>query len=121
MTPLALVPPLGIRGAGLATVASSAWFFLLTMHFSQRHYAVGHDWLRLGAALAVAIGVLLLGRAAIATGGPHALAVWPLVEKTAFSCLGSIAIATLLVRREEFMLVWSRLRQPLQGTQGSVS
>ena len=53
---LALVPALGIRGAGIATAASSAWFFALTMYFSQRHYAVAHDWMRLGAALAVAIG-----------------------------------------------------------------
>jgi O-antigen/teichoic acid export membrane protein len=118
---LALVPPFGIRGAGVATVASSAWFFLLTMHFSQRHYAVGHDWMRLGAALAVAIVVLLLGRAAIPTGGAHVLAAWPLVEKTVFSCVGSVMIATLLVRREEFMLVWARLRRPLPGAQGSVS
>jgi O-antigen/teichoic acid export membrane protein len=118
---LALVPPLGIRGAGLATVVSSAWFFVLTMLFSQRHYAVGHDWMRLGAALAVAVGVLLLGRAVIPTGPAHALAVWPLVEKTIFSCVGSVMIATLLVRRVELMLVWSRLRRPLPGAQGSVS
>jgi O-antigen/teichoic acid export membrane protein len=118
---LALVPSLGIRGAGLATVASSAWFFLLTMFFSQHHYAVRHDWMRLGAALAVAIGVLLLGRAVIPIGGAHALAAWPLVEKTVFSCLGSVIIATLLVRRDELMLVWSRLRHPLPEAQGSVS
>lgn len=118
---LALVPPLGILGAGLATVASSAWFFVLTMFFSQRHYAVGHDWMRLGAALAVALGVLLLGRAVIPIGGAHALAAWPLVEKTVFSCLGSAMIATLLVRRVELMLVWSRLRRPLPKAQGSVS
>jgi O-antigen/teichoic acid export membrane protein len=118
---LALVPPLGIRGAGLATVASSAWFFVLTMFFSQRHYTVGHDWMRLGAALAVAIGVLLLGRAVIPIGGAHALAVWPLVAKTVFSCVGSVMIATLLVRRVELLLVWSWLRRPLPKAQGSVS
>ena len=112
---LALVPPLGIRGAGLATVASSAWFFGLTMLFSQRHYAVGHDWLRLGAALAVAIGVLLLGRAVIPIGGAHALAIWPLVAKAVFSCVGGVMIAMLLVRRDELMLVWSGLRRPLPG------
>jgi O-antigen/teichoic acid export membrane protein len=118
---LVLVPPLGIRGAGMATVASSAWFFVLTMLFSQRHYAVGHDWMRLGAALAVAIGVLVLGRAVIQTGPAHALAAWPLVEKTVLSCLGSLMIAMLLVRRDELVLVWSRLRCPLVGAQGSVS
>jgi O-antigen/teichoic acid export membrane protein len=113
---LALVPPLGLRGAGLATVASSVWFFVLTMFFSQRHYAVGHDWMRLGAALAVAIGILLLGRAVIPTGGAHAVAVWPLAEKAAFSCLGTVMIAMLLVRPAELMLVWGRLRRPLSAT-----
>lgn len=118
---LALVPPLGIRGAGLATVASSAWFFVLTMHFSQRHYVVGHDWMRLGAALAVAVVALLLGRAVIPTGRGHALAAWPVVEKAVFSCVGSVMIAMLLVRRVELLLVWSRLRRPLPGAQGSIS
>jgi O-antigen/teichoic acid export membrane protein len=118
---LALVPPLGIRGAGLATAASSAWFFVLTMLFSQRHYEVGHDWPRLGSALAVAIGLLVLGRAVIPTGGAHALAAWPLVEKAVLSVLGSVLIATLLVRRVELKLVWRWLRRPLAGIQGSVS
>ena len=118
---LALVPPLGIRGAGLATVASSAWFFVLTMLFSQRHYAVGHDWIRLGAALAVAIGVLVLGRAVIPIGGVHALAAWPLLEKAILSGFGGVAIAALLVHRGELTWVWGRLRRPLPTAQGSVS
>jgi len=118
---LVLVPPLGIQGAGFATVASSAWFFVLTMFFSQRHYAVGHDWMRLGAALAVAIGVLVLGRAVIPTGRANAFAPGPLVEKTILSCLGSVVIATLLVRRRELVLVWGLLRRPLTRPQGSVS
>jgi hypothetical protein len=115
------VPPLGIRGAGLATVASSAWFFALTMAFSQRHYSVAHDWMRLGAALALSIAVLLLGQTVIPTGRAHALAPWPLVEKTILSCLGSVMIARLLVRRDELMLVWGWLRRPLLRAQGSVS
>jgi O-antigen/teichoic acid export membrane protein len=118
---LLLVPPLGIRGAGLATAASSAWFFLITMFFSQRHYRVAHDWVRLGAALAVAVGVLVLGRALIATGGAHALAARPLLEKGGLSLLGGVLIVALLVRRGELRLVWSRLRRPRVGTQGSVS
>jgi O-antigen/teichoic acid export membrane protein len=118
---IALVPPLGIRGAGIATAASSAWFFALTMFFSQRHYAVPHDWVRLGAALTAALGALLLGRAVIPTGSAHALAAWPLVEKAIVCLLGSTVIAMLLVRRAEFTLVWRLLRRPLAGAQGSVS
>jgi O-antigen/teichoic acid export membrane protein len=118
---LALVPPLGIRGAGLATVASSGFFFVLTMHFSQRHYAVAHDWMRLGAALAAALGALIVGRAVIPTGGAHAVAAGPLVEKAIVCLLGGALIATLLVRRAELTLVWRALRRPLAGAQGSVS
>jgi O-antigen/teichoic acid export membrane protein len=118
---LALVPALGIRGAGIATAVSSAWFFVLTMHFSQRHYAVQHDWMRLSAALALAVGALLLGRAVIPTGGDHALAVWPLAAKAILSGLGAVMIATLLVHPAEMRLFWTRLRRPLVWAQGSVS
>jgi O-antigen/teichoic acid export membrane protein len=118
---LALIPPLGIRGAGLATVASSAWFFVLTMLFSQRHYAVGHDWIRLGAALVVALGLVVLGRAVIPIGGADALAAWPLVEKAILCCVGGVAIAALLVRRSELTQVWDRMRRPCPSAQGSVT
>jgi O-antigen/teichoic acid export membrane protein len=118
---LVMIPPLGIRGAGLATAVSSAWFFVLTMHFSQRHYAVRHDWMRLGAALAVAIGLLLLGRALIPTGGHEALAAWPLAAKALLTCLGAVIVATLLVQPAELRVAWGRLRRPLGGTQKSIS
>jgi O-antigen/teichoic acid export membrane protein len=118
---LALVPALGIRGAGLATAASSAWFFALTMFFSQRHYPVQHNWVRLAGALAVAIAVLVIGREAIPTGGAHAVAPWPLLAKGALSCVGGVMIVALLVRRDELALVGGRLRHPLPRTQGSVS
>jgi O-antigen/teichoic acid export membrane protein len=118
---LALVPPLGILGAGLATVLSSAWFFVLTMFFSQRHYAVGHDWVRLGAALATAIGLLTLGRTVIPIGGAHALAAWPLAEKTILCGIGSVAITALLVPRPERDWAWSRLGRLLVGVQGRAS
>jgi O-antigen/teichoic acid export membrane protein len=117
---LALVPPLGLQGAGLATVASSAVFFLLTMFFSQRHYPVGHNWVRLGTALMVAIGLLILGRVVIPIGGVHALAAWPLLEKTILCGLGSVVITALLVPRPERQWAWSRLGGLLVGAQGSV-
>lgn len=118
---LVLVPPLGIRGAGVATAASSAWFFLLTARFSQRHYAVGHDWIRLAAAVVVAVGALLLGRAAIPTGGNHAISAGPLLEKAILSLVGAGMVALLLVRRAELSLLWNRLRGAVPEAQGSVS
>jgi O-antigen/teichoic acid export membrane protein len=116
-----LVPPLGIRGAGLATVASSAWFFLWTIHFSQRHYPVGHDWARIGAALAIAVALLVLERAVMPVASAHVLAAWSLVEKATLSGVGCVAIAALLVRRSELARVWERLRRPLLAAQGRVS
>lgn len=116
---LALVPSLGLRGAGLATLASSAWFFALTMIFSQRHYPVRHDWTRIGAALAVAVGLLALERAVVPTAGTHALTIWSLVGKTILAGVGCMTIAALLVRRSEFVRAWERLRRPLPTAQGS--
>ena len=118
---LALVPPYGIRGAGIATLASSAWFIVLTMCFSQRHYPVAHDWARLVGALGVAIGTVVLGRAVIPTGGAHALAAGPLAAKAGLSVLGAAMIGSLLVPRVELTNTLSLLRRSRPGPQGSIS
>jgi O-antigen/teichoic acid export membrane protein len=118
---LLLVPPLGLQGAGIATVASSAWFFALMMFFSQRHYPVGHNWMRIGSALAVAIGLLILEPVMIRPVGAHALDAWPLTEKAILSGLGGVAIAALLVRKAELAHIGERLRRPLAAVHGSVS
>jgi O-antigen/teichoic acid export membrane protein len=62
---LALVPSLGIVGAGLALVASYAVVLVLMYVFTQRLFSVPYEWLRLGqvaglAAVLVAVGELLL-------------------------------------------------------------
>jgi len=54
-----LIPPLGIRGAALATLISAATTFSVYMYFSQRLYVVPHRWSRLGAAVLVAISLFL--------------------------------------------------------------
>jgi O-antigen/teichoic acid export membrane protein len=118
---LLLVPPLGLSGAGLATVASSVWFFALTMIFSQRHYAVDHDWMRLGCALAAALSIVVLARLLLPTGGRHALALAPLAEKTLLSIVGVGLVGALLTRGEERDLVWGRLRRVGPRAHGSIS
>jgi O-antigen/teichoic acid export membrane protein len=118
---LALVPALGIRGAGLATVASSAWFFSLTMIFSQRHYPVAHDWVRIAAALAVAIALLTLERVVIPIADADVLAAWALAEKAILAGVGGVAITSLLLRRGELARAWERLRRTFPAAQRSVS
>jgi O-antigen/teichoic acid export membrane protein len=41
---LALVPPFGIVGAGVATATTSLWWFGSLMRASQRRYPVPHRW-----------------------------------------------------------------------------
>ncbi|UJA18768.1 oligosaccharide flippase family protein [Thermoleophilia bacterium SCSIO 60948] len=62
---LALIPALGIVGAGIALVASYAVIVALTVFFTQRLFPIAYEWLRLGllvglAAATVAAGELLL-------------------------------------------------------------
>jgi O-antigen/teichoic acid export membrane protein len=75
----ALVPPYGMIGAGVATVASMAAMFLLMAVHAQRVYPVPYQWRRVatvaGSAVAVsaaarALHVPLAGSIAIAIGYP---------------------------------------------------
>jgi O-antigen/teichoic acid export membrane protein len=75
----ALVPPYGMIGAGIATVASMASMFLLMAVHAQRVYPVPYQWRRVAtvAASAVAVSaavralhVPLVGSIAIALGYP---------------------------------------------------
>jgi len=60
-----LIPMLGISGAAIATLASSACVFALCMVISQRLYPVPHGWGRLVMAtiLALALAILIPGMA----------------------------------------------------------
>ncbi len=119
---LMLVPPLGIRGAGIATVLSSAWFFVLTIYFSQRHYVVKHDWARLGVALVVAVGVVVFGATAIESGQSAVFAAGPLLTRSAITVFGVSLIAIILIERAEFKIAWSQLRRlTSRHAQGSLS
>jgi len=57
----ALVPHLGIRGAALSTLLCNIAIFGATMVASQKLYPVPHDWRRLGLAVAVAVGLFVVG------------------------------------------------------------
>ncbi len=58
---LSLIPPLGIEGAALATLLSTAAVFAAYMVFSQREYPAPHRWLPLLAGVVMTIAVVALG------------------------------------------------------------
>lgn len=77
---LALVPPLGIVGAGLALVGSYLVVLVLMYAFTQRLFAVPYEWGRLarivvGSAALVGLGELLLPTAGVG-GLAGRVAVW---------------------------------------------
>jgi O-antigen/teichoic acid export membrane protein len=71
---LALLPALGIVGAGISLVASYAVVLVLMYVFTQRLFPVPYEWLRLAQAVGLAIGVVALGEVLVPTSGIGGLA-----------------------------------------------
>ena len=59
---LILIPPYGIMGAAVATVAAYAVMFLGMTWYAQRVFPVPYQWRRVLTAVAAALALLLLGR-----------------------------------------------------------
>jgi O-antigen/teichoic acid export membrane protein len=66
---LALVPPLGIVGAGIALVASYIVVLALMYVFTQRLFPVPYEWGRLLRVLTVSAGLVALGELLLPTEG----------------------------------------------------
>jgi O-antigen/teichoic acid export membrane protein len=66
---LALVPPLGIVGAGLALVASYLVVLALMYVFTQRLFPVPYEWGRLGRVVAVSAALVGAGELLLPTAG----------------------------------------------------
>ncbi len=66
---LALVPPLGIVGAGIALVASYIVVLALMYSFTQRLFPVPYEWGRLARVVAVSTGLVLAGELLLPTEG----------------------------------------------------
>jgi O-antigen/teichoic acid export membrane protein len=97
----ALVPSFGIRGAGVATLASSAWFFFWNMSSSQRHYHVPHRWRRLTVALTVAVLTAAAATAVLPYRSSEAFALGSLAVRSALTTAAIIVIVALLVEADE--------------------
>jgi O-antigen/teichoic acid export membrane protein len=66
---LALVPPLGIVGAGIALVASYLVVVALMYVFTQRLFPVPYEWSRLARIVVVSTAIVGLGEALLPTAG----------------------------------------------------
>ncbi len=77
---VALLPSMGIVGAGVSLVASYAVVLVLMYVFTQRLFRVPYEWLRLAQALGLAAAVVLAGELVMPTSGADGLigraAVW---------------------------------------------
>jgi O-antigen/teichoic acid export membrane protein len=66
---LALVPPLGIVGAGIALVISYLVVLALMYGFTQRLFPVPYEWGRLARVVLVSTGIVVLGELLLPTAG----------------------------------------------------
>jgi O-antigen/teichoic acid export membrane protein len=92
---LALVPPFGIVGAGVATAATSLWWFASLMRASQRHYPVPHRWGSLVTALVSVAALVGASMAVLPSGRADALDPAVLVGR-AFFVVGGMGLAAYL-------------------------
>lgn len=102
----ALVPVLGIRGAGIATLASSALFFVSIMAFSQRLYPVPHEWRRLAAALTAATAIAVAARTLLDSGSASGLDPGTLLIRLLVCALGALLVGALLLNRRDLQASW---------------
>jgi O-antigen/teichoic acid export membrane protein len=82
---LILIPPYGMMGAAVATVAAYSLMFVLMAVYAQRIYTTPYQWRRVAIALATAIALLIAGKLldaplplAIALCAAYPLALLPL-------------------------------------------
>jgi O-antigen/teichoic acid export membrane protein len=59
---LILIPPYGMMGAAVATVAAYSLMFVLMAAYAQRIYTTPYQWRRVAIALAAAIALLVAGK-----------------------------------------------------------
>jgi O-antigen/teichoic acid export membrane protein len=59
---LILIPPYGMMGAAVATVASYTLMFVVMAGYAQRIYATPYQWRRVATAVAAAVALLVVGK-----------------------------------------------------------
>lgn len=112
----ALVSPLGVQGAAIATLVSSAIGFALIMRVSQRLWRAPHQWALIGVATFATATFVAAGAAL----PPVAEKPSMLAAKLLLAAGGIAALWALLVDRDEWEYARDtvrRLRTPLQADQ----
>lgn len=111
---LALVPPLGIMGAGIATAISSFAWFVGLIAFSQRQYAVPHQWRQLVLAFAVIVAFVAASLLLLPTSGPESIQTGDLVIRLALVVVGAVLSASLALGRGELDHLFRRITDQAQ-------
>jgi O-antigen/teichoic acid export membrane protein len=125
---LALVPPLGIVGAGIALVASYLVVLALMYGFTQRLFPVPYEWGRLARIVAVSSALVLSGELLLPTAGAAGLllrtALWlayPLtLLATGFFTSGERRWLARLRQPGELAAQLRSLRPAAAGVDGSI-
>jgi O-antigen/teichoic acid export membrane protein len=125
---LALVPPLGIVGAGLALVASYLVVLALMYGFTQRLFPVPYEWGRLARIVLVSAALVGLGELLLPTEGFAGLAsrtvlwlVYPLaLFLSGFFSASERRWLAVLSRPRELLAHLRGLRPSAVGVDGSV-
>ena len=102
-----LVPVIGVEGAAIAFLVTSAASFAALMTLSQREYHVPHDWRRLGPAAATAVAAAVAGAAMPDHG------IQPAAVLVKLGLLGT-ALATICT-----LLLWPDERARLRALPGA--
>lgn len=111
----ALVPPLGITGAAIATLLSSALSFSALMAISQRHYHVPHQWKRIVGATALSVVLVAFSRTVIPTGEAAAFDIGVLLVRVALLAFGVAVLPWLLLEGDERAQGWQLLLQRVRS------
>jgi O-antigen/teichoic acid export membrane protein len=102
---LALVPPLGIEGAGLATAVTSLAWFVALIRASNQYYVVPHRWHRLVAALVSVVALVTVAMITLPAGRVGALSPSTLAVRGTVIVIGVGLSVWLSLTSEDLRLV----------------
>ena len=106
---LALVPPLGISGAGIATAVTSLAWFIGLMAVSQRHYPVPHHWRQLAVAFVAIVAFVAASLLVLPTSGSESIRPDDLIVRLGLLVVGVVLSSTLAVGRRELAYLFRRV------------